>query len=115
MILLIFMLYSHNKLTKVCYEIINISNILEDFIVDEDWDNGYDKTIELIESIKTNSSPLSLYINHTEFDNINCEAIKLTQYIETRDNKDSLSSIHLIKFSAETILRLQEIDIKNIF
>lgn len=113
--LISFMFYSHIKLNKACIEIIDISENLEELINNEDWEGGYTKAIELIDSVTQSSTPLSLYINHTEFDNISSEAIKLTQYIETTDEEDSLASIHLIKFSAETMLKLQEIRFKNIF
>lgn len=113
--MLSFLFYSHNNLTKSCTTIISMSEDLEDVIVEKNWEQGYDETIKLIEYIQNNSTPLSIYVNHSDFDNLNCEAIKLTQYIENKDSAESLASLHLIKFSAETILNLQKISLKNIF
>jgi hypothetical protein len=113
--LLGFLFYANGKLTGICEHILKSSEETETLITEENWEKSYDNTVALIDYIKDNSSAVALYVNHTDFDNLNIEASKLSQYIKYHNPEEALASLHAIKFSTNYILDLQEVSIKNIF
>lgn len=113
--LLIFLYNSNNKLNSICEHILATCENTEILIDSGDWKKSYKDTVALIDYIKENKASIAMFVNHAEFDNLNIEAAKLSQYIEFENSEESLASLHAIKFSANCILELQKINIENLF
>lgn len=109
-----FVIFSNTKLVKFCDKTLEISNAIEELMDNENWEESYLKTLEL-KSVMSESFPsISVYINHTDMDNLNIEILKLTQYVKEEDSAEGLATLHVIKCYAEYMKELQEINIVNI-
>ena len=113
--LLSFLYSSNKKLNSICEHILDTCEKTETLIVDEDWKESYSETVDLIDFIKENKASIAMFVNHAEFDNLNIEAAKLSQYIEYENAEESLASLHAIKFSTNCIQGLQKVNIENLF
>lgn len=113
-IVLGFVIFSNNKLVKFCDKTLEISNNIEILMTDENWEESYEKTLELKSVMSENFPSISIYINHTDMDNLNIEILKLTQYVKEEDSAEGLATLHVIKCYAEYLKELQEINIINI-
>ncbi|SFB36022.1 DUF4363 family protein [Clostridium frigidicarnis] len=113
--LILSMNFSLKYLNNVTMELESKNDLLEELIVNEDWDKSYDEVISLLDFIDENSTKMSIFINHQEINSIESEVFKLTQYVKSKTYDESLASIHYIKFSVKNINRLQKINIENIF
>ena len=109
-----FVSFSNNTLVKFCNKTLEISNEIEGFIGEGKWKESYDKTLELKSIMSENFPSISIYINHTDMDNLNIEILKLTQYVKEQDSAEGLATLHVIKCYAEYMKELQEINIVNI-
>ena len=112
--LLSFISFADFKLQKLYNTISSESDIIEDLIDEDEWDKAYDKTKDLLEDIQKESLLSSVYVNHTDFDNLTNEAIKLCLFIQCRDNAQSHVSANLLKSSADNIKDLNRLSLKNI-
>lgn len=113
--LLAFVYYADNSLQKLCYDISSSSEEIEFLISNDNWDAAYSKTIDVINEIKANDMVTSIYLNHTDFDNLLNEAIKLSLYVRSEDSVESNVSVHLLRSSADIIFNLHKANIQNIF
>ena len=113
--LILSMNFSLKFLNNVTMELESKSDLLEELIVNENWDESYDEVISLLDFIDENSEKMSIFINHQEINSIESEVFKLTQYVKSETYDEALASIHYIKFSVKNINRLQKINIENIF
>ena len=113
--LLAFVYYADNSLQRLCYDISSSSEEIEFLISSDNWDAAYSKTIDVINEIKANDMITSIYLNHTDFDNLLNEAIKLSLYVRSEDSTESNVSVNLLKSSADIIFNLHKANIQNIF
>ena len=113
--LLAFVYYADNSLQRLCYDISSSSEEIEFLISNDNWDAAYLKTIDVINEIKANDMVTSIYLNHTDFDNLLNEAIKLSLYVRSEDSTESNVSVNLLKSSADIIFNLHKANIQNIF
>lgn len=107
--------FSINYLGKIYTNIGELTIDLEESIDKENWNNA-DKLVKQISNeIETNSSKISIFVNHMEIDNINNEYTKLTQYVKYRNKEEAMASLYAVKFFFEHTLKLEKINIENIF
>lgn len=109
-----FIFFADSKLQRLYNNISSESEAIEGLIDDDNWEEAYCKTVTLLEDIDKESLISSVYVNHTEFDNLTNEAIKLCLFIQCRDISQSHVSANLLKSSAEAIRNLNELNLKNI-
>ncbi|MFR5266130.1 DUF4363 family protein [Clostridium sp.] len=121
-----FAIYSHYYLLKVGNNIVikcsEIETILkktslkeEDNINNPIWKKLNSKSIDLENYIYNNYNMLSLYLNHERLDIIIGELARLKQYTINGDLKESLSTIAFIKSYTSTIIKEEDINLRNIF
>ena len=112
--LILFITFADFKLQKLYNNISSESDIIEDLLDENEWDQAYDKTEALILDIKKENLLSSVYVNHMDFDNINNEAIKLCLFIQCKDISESHVSANLLKSYANCTRQLNRFSLKNI-
>ena len=110
-----FVIYANNTLSSLCNNIENTCNELEILINDKNWETALIKTDKLITEITDNKRIISLYINHSDFDLLFNETLKLNLYVECKDNSESHASLHILKYTAQNIRALNTPSLENIF
>ena len=113
--LIIFVTYANNSLSKLCNEIIDTSALIETMIDNNDWNEAYIASLNIIDKIDDKNLLSSIYLNHCDFDNVMNEAIKLSLYVKSGDPSESLVSTNLLINLASTIKELHKTTFKNIF
>lgn len=113
--LLIFMTWSLNYLNKITLEIEHKNDVIEDLVNENKWEESYEEVLSLLDFINENSTKMSIFINHQEMDLIESEIYRLTQFVKNKNLDETLSSLHFIKFSVDSVQKLQKVNIKNIF
>ena len=113
--LLIFMTWSLNYLNKITLEIEQKNDVIEDLVNENKWEESYEEVLSLLDFINENSTKMSIFINHQEMDLIESEIYRLTQFVKNKNLDETLSSLHFIKFSVDSVQKLQKVNIKNIF
>lgn len=111
----IFIVFSTNYLNKKCYYYREMSNSLEQSILDDAWEKSYTDVLIYLREWRESSSIISIFVNHENVDSINRELLKLTQYVKNNNKDDSLAIIHEIKFLLDNISSSEKITIQNIF
>lgn len=114
-ILIVGLFYLNNEFIKICSKAEISSNEIEELISNKEYDLAYDKSEELLSYIDGNDGVPAIYLNHTDYDVIVNECLKLCIYIEERDISEALASLHIIKYSVTHLKDLQKVNIKNIF
>ena len=121
-----FAIYSHYYLLKVGNNIVTKCSEIETMrkktsLKEEDnmnnpiWEKLNSKSMDLENYIYNNYNMLSLYLNHERLDIIIGELARLKQYTINGDLKDSLSTIAFIKSYTSTIIKEEDINLRNIF
>ncbi|MDS0528215.1 DUF4363 family protein [Clostridium sp. SHJSY1] len=113
--LLCFVFFANNALIKLCDTISKSSEEIEALINNKDWERAYSQTDEIINLIDENQLLSSVYINHTELDNLMDEAVELSLYIDCRDHTESVIAVNSLKNFAKNIKHLHNPNIENIF
>lgn len=114
LIVMCFMFFASHEVNSLCSEIINETNELEVLLDKNDINAAYESSIELLNLLKEEGFITSIYLNHIDIDSIIDEAVKLTVLIKTDDMSSSLASLHLIKYNAQRIQKLQKPTLGNI-
>ncbi|MDO5039159.1 DUF4363 family protein [Clostridium sp.] len=109
-----FIVFSDSKIQTLCSDIISRSNKLEETIDNNDFETAYNYSVELLDLLKSNAFIYTIYLNHLDIDSIIDESVKLTVLVKSKDLSNSLVSLHLIKYNAERLMKLQNITIENI-
>lgn len=113
--LLGFVCYSNNELIKLCDSIIESCEEIDALIATDEWKDAFSGSENLILHLKEDSAIASIYINHTDLDNMISESVKLTQYIRYENQAESQASVNALKYAANNIKRLHKATIENIF
>jgi hypothetical protein len=113
--LLCFVFFANNSLIKLCDTISDSSEEIELLVNDKEWDKAYSSTSEIIDLIDKNQLLSSVYINHSDFDNLMDEAVELSLYIDCRDHTESIIAVNSLKNFAKNIKHLHNPNIENIF
>jgi len=114
--LMIFILFFASKyIVLTCDKLLDVSSEIEENIVNDNWDESYMLSFELLNIYEGHVANLTLFLNHTDFDNIYSEVIKLSQYSKCKNKDEALSSIHVVKTLINQVKELESISIGNIF
>lgn len=114
-LMLLTVFYFQFKVNSICQEIVDSCNNLEEIIFNENWDESYKRCVNLLDYIQESYSSLAIYVTHTEIDNLRTETAKLSEYIETKELPEAMASTHYVKFTAQNIKNMQEVNIENVF
>lgn len=109
-----FIFFANSELIKLCDKISDNSDKIEKLLNEKKWDESYDESVKLLKSLDESNSISSVYISHIELDSIVDQTVRLTVLIKSRDESESLATLHLIRYSAERIKELQYPSIENI-
>ncbi|MDV3426302.1 MAG: DUF4363 family protein [Bacillota bacterium] len=102
-------------LNKICGSLTDEADDIELLVSNEDWNDSYILSVQLLDSWQDNKKVFSIFAPHDEIDDIDMEIYKLSQYVKCRDKTESLASIHLIKFLVNHLNELNKVSIQNIF
>ncbi|MBC2581535.1 DUF4363 family protein [Clostridium sp. DJ247] len=114
-IMLTTMFFSTRYLSKVCSNLKNLNTQIERDIDKDDWNSAYNHSLKFLNQWDKYSKRISIFVNHTEIDNINNELWKITQYTKVKNKDESLASNHVIKFYLDHIEDLEKVNLQNIF
>ena len=109
-----FIFFANSELIKLCDKISRDSDKIEKLLNEKKWDESYDESVKLLKNLDESNSISSIYISHIELDSIVDQTVRLTVLIKSRDESESLATLHLIRYSAERIKELQYPSIENI-
>ena len=110
-----FVAYSHYRLDSLCNRIDISCSEIEELLDSNSFEAASVMTGELLSNIKDNHLLSSVYLNHNDFDMLSCETLKLSLYVECRNNDESRVSLNLLKCYANSIRKLHKLNIENIF
>lgn len=113
--MLLTIIFSINYLDKMYTNIGELTINLEQSIEKENWNNANELVKQISSEIDTNSSKISIFVNHMEIDNINNEFSKLTQYVKYHNKEEAMASLYAVKFFFEHTIKLEKINLENIF
>lgn len=99
---------------KLCTTVTEQSNTIESQINTNDWVAAYESSLTLLKKIEDKKTLSSIYINHTDFDALNNEALRLSSYIESMNSSDSKASVTVLKSTTENIKNINKLNLKNI-
>lgn len=114
-ILLVGIIYLNIGFIKICNNTEIRSNEIEELIYNKEYDLAYEKSEELLSYIDGNDGIPAIYLNHTDYDLIVNECLKLCIYVQERDISEAVASLHLVKYSVTHLKDLQTVNLKNIF
>ncbi|MGN0143838.1 MAG: DUF4363 family protein, partial [Clostridium sp.] len=79
--LLIGIFFLNSSVVNLCDSIKNKTDDMEIILLNEDYDEAYEKSIELLEYLQENDFIPSIYTSHQDFDAIRHESARLCVYI----------------------------------
>lgn len=107
--------FSVNYVNTTCSNLLSKNNQLENIVKQDNWENGYNKSVKLLEEWQKKYKVLSVFIHHQKIDTINNELLELTQYVKFKQKAEALSKIHVVKSNLKNIMQAEEITVQNIF
>jgi hypothetical protein len=110
-----FVAYSNYKLNILCDFIQSSCTEVDSLIQSGSFEEASIKTDQILSTIKDNHLLSSIYLNHTDFDILSCEALKLSIYVEAKNDDESYVSANLLKCYACNIKKLHRPTLENIF
>lgn len=114
-LLIISVIFSINYLDTTCRRLLQLDNKIETSIDSKSWDGAYRYSLEFKKEWDKSSKYISIFTSHAEIDNIYNELWRLTQYTKTKNEEDSLASVHVIKYLLHHIVNMEQINIQNLF
>jgi hypothetical protein len=114
-LMIIILFFASKYIVLTCDKLLDVSSEIEENIVNDNWDESYILSFELLNIYEGHVANLTLFLNHTDFDNIYSEIIKLSQYSKCKNKDEALSSIHVVKTLINQVKKLESISIGNIF
>lgn len=112
--IMICVLFLNNSIINLCNDIKKQSEDIELNIADGKIEDAYHQSLELLNSIEEKNIITSIYLSHQEFDNLLNEALKLSTYLVHEDEIEAHASLHLVKYNADHIKKLQIPTLENI-
>ena len=113
--LLISIFFLNNSVVDLCDSIKYKTDDIEIILLNEDYAIAYGKAVDLLNYLENNDFIPSIYTNHQDFDALRHETARLCVYISKNDIGEAYSSLHFIKYSAQTIKHHQSVTLGNIF
>jgi len=114
-LLIISVIFSIKYLDTTCRGLLQLDNKIETSIDSKSWDEAYGYSLEFKKDWDKSSKYVSVFTSHAEIDNIYNELWRLTQYTKTKNEEDSLASVHVIKYLLQHIVNMEQISIQNLF
>lgn len=111
---LAFIFFANSKIIQLCDHISTESAKIEKLLDNKEWDKSYTESVKLLNKLEEDGFISSVYINHTEMDSLIDQIVRLTILVKCKDESESLSTLHLIKYGSERIKDLQYPSIENI-
>ena len=112
--IMICVFFLNKSIINLCNDIKSRCEDIELKITDGEMKEAYDESLKLLNSIEEKNLITSLYLSHQEFDNLLNEALKLTTYLAHEDETEAHASLHLVKYNADHIKKLQMPTLENI-
>ncbi|MDU1411274.1 MAG: DUF4363 family protein [Clostridium sp.] len=113
--MLFVLFFASEYIVLTCDKLLDVSAKIEENIIDDKWDESYMLSFELLNIYEGHVGNLTLFLNHSDFDHIYSEVIKLSQYAKCENKDESLSSIHVIKTLVTEVKNMESVTIGNIF
>lgn len=107
--------FLNNSVLNLCDSIKMQAEDIELKITGGEFEDGYYKSLQLLNSIEEKNLVTSIYLSHQEFDNLLNEAVKLSTYLVHEDETEAHTSLHLLKHNTDHIKKLQLANLENIF
>lgn len=114
LLLLGFIWFMDYNFEKLCNTVTDESNTIEAQINNNDWDAAYESSLNLLRKIEDKKTLSSIYVNHTDFDSLTNEALRLSSYIKSMNPCDSIVSVNVLKSTTENIKNINKLNLKNI-
>ena len=112
--IMIVVFFLNNSVINLCNDIKTQCEDIELKMGDGKIQEAYHESLELLNSIEEKNLVTSIYLSHQEFDNLLNEALKLSTYLIHEDETEAHASLHLVKYNADHIKKLQIPTLENI-
>ena len=112
--IMICVFFLNNSIINLCNDIKTQAEDIELKITGGKIEDAYYQSLELLNSIEEKNLITSIYLSHQEFDNLLNEALKLSTYLVHEDETEAHASLHLVKYNADHIKKLQIPTLENI-
>lgn len=114
-LLIISLFFLNHKFISLCDELLLRADEIEIYLDNNEMDIAYDKSLELLDFLDSQSIIPGVYLNHTDYDLLINEALKVCVYIENEDSSEAKASVHLVSYSAKHLKEMNQIKLRNIF
>ncbi|OAA86746.1 DUF4363 family protein [Clostridium ljungdahlii] len=114
-LMMLSILFSIQYLNMICNKLESSNIKIEKSIRSNSWDEARKNYENFMIQWEKYSPKVSIFSNHNEIDNINGELWKLAQHITYRNGEESLASINVIKNLLHHILKMEQLNIQNLF
>jgi hypothetical protein len=104
----------NSSILALCDDIKLETENIELEITAGEYEEAYDKSLQLLNLIGEKNLLTSIYLSHQEFDNLLNEAVKLSTYLVHGDEIEAHASLHLLKHNTEHLKKLQIPSLENI-
>lgn len=112
--IMICVFFLNNSIINLCNDIQKQTESIELKITAAEMEEAYYESLKLLNSIEEKNLITSLYLSHQEFDNLLNEALKLSTYLAHENETEAHASLHLVKYNADHIKKLQIPTLENI-
>lgn len=112
--LLGFVVYADHTLKDLCDKTIDSCDEILVELNNDNWTNAEANSKKILNTLNNSSFISSIYINHTDYDILYNEALRLSSYIKQNDASESFTSARLLKSYSYNIKHLHKLDVKNI-
>lgn len=109
-----FVYYLNTSIINLCDNIEAQVEDIESKITNDQMEDAYYNSLELLNTIQEKNVITSIYLNHHEFDNLLNETLKLTTYLAHEDETEAHTSLHLVKYNTGHLKKLQIPTLENI-
>ncbi|ADK13366.1 DUF4363 family protein [Clostridium autoethanogenum] len=114
-LMMLSILFSIQYLNTICSKLESSNIKIEKSIESNSWNEARKNYENFMIQWEKYSPKVSIFSNHNEIDNINSELWKLMQHITYRNGEESLASINVIKNLLHHILKMEQLNIQNLF
>ena len=114
-VMLVFLFFASKYITLTCDKMLEVTCAIEDNLVNNNWDESYMLSFELLNIYEGHVTNLTLFLNHFDFHNIYNEIIKLSQYTKCETEDEALACIHVLKALINEVKEMESLSISNIF
>ncbi|SFD15075.1 DUF4363 family protein [Clostridium uliginosum] len=112
--IMILIYFANNSLLKLCGRITTLSEDIEITLTQDNFEEAYTQSIQLMNLIQSEGFITSIYVNHQDFDILVNDAVKLSVYLTYKDAEDADATLHSLKYNAQNIKKLQIPTLENI-